>query len=167
MYRLGSAAGVTGPAGFLPPGQLRRCGYTDEFLVKHGAAEGSTIVMTPTGYMTEDAWVEMAPFMSKGMNSLPVVRDRPDWWKLKIVDGFGPHTSSLAAMQIYDDAKIILLKEEGDTSQVCQSYDQHVAKDDKRCMRNCLFILFTQEHHHHQFRGRRVGVSARGTRCLP
>lgn len=60
---------------------------------------------------------------------------------LKIIDGFGPHTSSLEAMEIYEKHNIILLKEEGDTSHVCQAYDQQVAKDDKRSMRNCLRYL--------------------------
>ena len=44
-------------------------------------------------------------------------------------------------MQIYYDKKIVLLKEDGDTSHVCQSYDQKVAKDDKRSMRGSLAFL--------------------------
>jgi hypothetical protein len=141
VYRCGSAAGVTGPTGFLPPGKNSKTGYTDTFLRTHGAAVGSTIVMTPTGYMTEDAWVEMAPSMCAGIRAMPIICDRPDWWVLKIIDGFGPHTSSLRAMEIYSESKILLLKEEGDTSHVCQAYDQMVAKDDKRSMRACLAYL--------------------------
>ena len=57
IYRLGSTAGATGPTAFLPAGKQRKAGYTDAFLVKHGAPAGSTIVMTPTGYMTEEAWL--------------------------------------------------------------------------------------------------------------
>ena len=45
------------------------------------------------------------------------MRDNPNWWALKIIDGYGPHTSSCAAMQIYAQHKILLLKEEGDSSQ--------------------------------------------------
>ena len=94
--------------------------------------------MTKNGYMTEDAWVEMAPKMAHGIRQMPVIRDNPNWWVLKIVDGFGAHNSSPEAMQIYYDKKIVLLKEDGDTSHVCQSYDQKVAKDDKRSMRGSL-----------------------------
>ena len=141
VYRSGSAAGEDGPTGFLPAGINRKAAYTDEFLVKHGAAPGSTIVMTPTGYMTEDGWVRMAPFMAKGIRSMKVICDNPDWWVVKILDGFGPHTSSLEAMQVFSDAKIIILKEEGDTSHVCQAYDQECAKADKRSMRTSLALL--------------------------
>ena len=43
IYRLGSAAGNTGPTAFLPPGKELRAGYTDEFLVRHGAAPGEVM----------------------------------------------------------------------------------------------------------------------------
>ena len=141
MYRVGSAAGADGPTGFLPPGARKKTGYDDDFLIKHGASAGSTFAMTPTGYMTEEAWVELAPKMAAGIRAVPVVCDMPDWWVLKIVDGFGPHVSSETAMQIYADHKIVLLKEEGDSSHVNQSYDQHVAKADKKSMRAALGYL--------------------------
>ena len=141
LYRVGSSASATGPTVFLPPGQRCKAGWTDEFLIKHGAPKGSTIIMTPTGYMNEDAWVEMAPAMADGIRQMPVICDNPDWWVLKIVDGYGPHTSSAKAMQIYASRKILLLKEEGDSSHVNQSYDQKVAIDDKKSMREALAFL--------------------------
>jgi hypothetical protein len=100
VYRTGSSAGATGPTAFLPPGLRVKHGYSDEFLVKYGAPPGSTIVMTPTGYMTEDAWLEMAPTIADGIRAMPVICDRPDWWVMKIIDGFGPHTSSDEAMRV-------------------------------------------------------------------
>ena len=142
-YRLGSAAGATGPTAFLPPGKHHRKSFSDQWLVKHGAAPGSTIVMTPNGYMTEDAWLKIAPRMAEGIRGLPVVCERPDWWVLKIIDGFGAHTSSVEAMDIYANSKILLLKEEADSSHVCQSYDQKVAKDDKKSLRDSLGFLRT------------------------
>ena len=36
------------------------------------------------------------------------------------------------AQEIFIEHKIIIVKEEGDTSQACQAYDQWVAKLDKR-----------------------------------
>ena len=143
VYRSGTAAGAHGPVGFLPPGQKRKAGYDDAFLVKHGAPEGSTIEMTPTGYMTEEGWLEMSPHMADGLRKLPVICDMPHWWMVKIIDGFGEHTSSVQAMDIYDKRKILLLKEEGDASHVNQSYDQQVAKDDKRNMRGGLNFVRT------------------------
>jgi hypothetical protein len=141
VYRNGSSAGHTGPTAFLPAGQRRKTGYTDAFLVKHGAPKGSTIVMTPTGYMTEEAWLAMAPTIADGIREMPVICDRKDWWVLKVIDGFGPHTSSEKAMEVYAERKILLLKEEGDTSHVNQSYDQKVARDDKKSMRQSLAHL--------------------------
>ena len=141
IYRSGSAAGSDGPTAFLPPGKYRKHGYNDAFLVKHGAAVGSTIAMTDSGYMTEAAWIEIAPSMVRGIRAMPVICDNPDWWVVKIIDGFGPHTSSLKAMEIYEKAKIMLLKEEAETSHVCQAYDQEVAKADKRSMRKSLAFL--------------------------
>ena len=67
--------------------------------------------MTDNGFMTEAAWVQLTPSMAAGVRSLPVVQQMPDWWTLKIVDSFGAHTSSLEAMQIYADSKILLVKE--------------------------------------------------------
>ena len=141
IYRVGSTAGATGPTGFLPPGKQRKAGYTDAFLEKHGAPPGSMVVMTPTGYMTEDAWLEMAPKMAAGIRQVKVVVDMPNWWVLKIIDGFGAHTSSERAMEVYSAAKILLLKEDAETSHACQMYDQKVATDDKKSMRQSLAYL--------------------------
>jgi hypothetical protein len=49
-------------------------------------------------YMTEEAWVELAPKMAAGIRAMPIIRDNPQWWVIKIIDGFGPHTSSIDAM---------------------------------------------------------------------
>ena len=141
VYRVGSSAGATGPTAFLPPGKQLRIGYDDRFLVRFGAPKGSTIAMTPTGYMTEEAWLEIAPKIAEGIRQMPVVCDRRDWWVIKVIDGFGPHCSSARAMEIYYEQKILLVKEEGDTSHACQAYDQKVAKDDKRSMRDSLAYL--------------------------
>jgi hypothetical protein len=118
LYRVGSAAGADGPTAYLPPGTHLKTGYSDAFLEKHGSAAGSTIAMTTTGYMTEAAWLEIAPKMCEGIRKMPVICGMPNWWALKFIDGFGPHTSSAAAMDIYADAKILLLKE-GVVSQLC------------------------------------------------
>ena len=57
---------------------------------------------------------------------------------MEIVYGFGSHVSSLEASQQRWDAKILLIKEEGDSSQVNQVYDKLVAKEDKRVLRATL-----------------------------
>ena len=74
--------------------------------------------------MTEAAWDEISSSMADGIRAMPIICDNPNWWVVKIIDGFGPHTSSLKAMEIYHSRKILLLKEEGDASHVNQSYDR-------------------------------------------
>ena len=82
MYRVGAAGGSTGPTAYLPPGIRRKEGFNAAFLRKHGAAEGSGIYMTPTGYMTEEAWVAMAEDQAKGIRAMPYICDNPDWYVL-------------------------------------------------------------------------------------
>ena len=53
------------------------------------------------------------------------------------LDGFGSHLDPPSLVE-FVKYKIMVLKEEGDTSQVSQAYDQKVAKDDKRWSRELL-----------------------------
>jgi hypothetical protein len=140
MYRTGFASGAVGPTAFLPPGKRRDANYTDAYLEKYGAAFGSTVVMTDSGYMTEDAWEAITPSQIRGIRK---VVDNDDWWAVLIVDGFAAHCINPNVMQQYRDAKIIVVKEEADSSHVNQSYDQWVAVSDKRYMREAL-ALFNQ-----------------------
>eukprot|EP00978_Attheya_sp_CCMP212_P042533 scaffold260611_cov28-Attheya_sp.AAC.1 len=72
--------------------------------------------MTPTAFVTEVAWVEMTPIVVKGIRSVAIVKANPQWWALEVFDGFGPHVSSYEAMKLRYKAKILRLKEEGDSS---------------------------------------------------
>ena len=80
--------------------------------------------------------------MAKGIRKLPIIRGAPDnWWVLKIVDVFGPHTSSLKSMETYAKYKVLMIKEEGDTSHVCQRYDQYSSKKDNASFREDNYFL--------------------------
>ena len=75
--------------------------------------------------------------MSKGIINLPKIWDSDDhWWVLNIVDGFGACTTSLKLMEDYSEYKVLALKEKGNTSHVCQSYDQDYVKQDNSSSRN-------------------------------
>lgn len=91
--------------------------------------------------MTEDAWLAMASKVARGIRALPVIKDHPEWWVLKIVDGFGAHVKNLEAMLVYHEHKILVLKEEGDASHVNQAYDRLVARCDKSWIRDAVDIL--------------------------
>ena len=57
--------------------------------------------------------------------------DHPDWWVVLFLDGFSSHLDA-ESLLVFTDHKILVIKEEGDTPQVSQSYDQKVAKEDKK-----------------------------------
>jgi hypothetical protein len=60
---------------------------------------------------------------------------------LEIVDGFGAHLINLEALTQRANAKILVLKEEADSSSYNQAYDKHAAKSDKRQQRNALTTM--------------------------
>ena len=70
----------------------------------------------------------MTPSMVRGMRGMSVIRDNPEWWALEVFDGFGVHITSVMANELRYEAKILSLKEEGDSSSVNQAYDKFVAK---------------------------------------
>ena len=78
ILRTAACGGATGPTTFLMNGAKIKTGYTDQFLRKHGAAPGSSVVMTPSAFMTEDAWLEIAAKRADGIRAMPVIRDHPD-----------------------------------------------------------------------------------------
>jgi hypothetical protein len=121
-----------------------RAGFTDKFLTKHGMAEGLTNIMTPTAFVTKEAWEEMTPFVIKGIRSIDIVKANPQWWVLEVFDRFGPHVSSYKAMKMQYDNKILSLKEEGDSSHCNQAYDKFVALYDKLLkLWHCYIVPFT------------------------
>ena len=97
--------------------------------------------MTKNAYMMEEAWEEMTPSLVKRYRNLPVVKDNPQWWMIKFFDGFGAHLTNLNALKHHAEAKILSIKEEGDSSSYNQAYDKHVAKSDKLHQRCSLTFM--------------------------
>ena len=62
---------------------------------------------------------------------MPIVREYPNLWMTITLDGYGSHLEG-DALKVFADHKILIVKEEGDTSQVCQAYANKVALSDKR-----------------------------------
>lgn len=91
--------------------------------------------------MTEEAWVSMTPKLVEGYRNLPYIKENPQWWCLEIFDGFGPHLNNYEALKMREDAKILSIKEEGDSSQVNQAYDKEAARSDKRQQRQSLAYI--------------------------
>jgi hypothetical protein len=137
---IGSASGETGPWIFLLKGKkelewnhpLRKLDFP-------GVPAGSKVIMTPNAYMTNEVWIKLTPFIANGIRKMPVIKDHPDWMVCMTLDGFGSHLLP-EALQAFTDAKIEVVKEEGDTSKVNQAYNQSVAKEDKKLIREQLLL---------------------------
>lgn len=65
MYRTGTPAGHNGPTAFVLKGKNKLKGVTDSFLRAEGCAPGSTTVMTENAFVTTEAWVTIAPSVSR------------------------------------------------------------------------------------------------------
>ena len=61
---------------------------------------------------------------------MPGICEHPNSWVVFSLDDFGSHLDN-EALLVFNKYKILVLKEEGDTLQVSQAYDQLVAKQDK------------------------------------
>ncbi len=57
--------------------------------------------------------------------------DHPNWWVVLSYDGYGSHLQN-NALEVFAAEKNLVMKDEGDTSQVSQAYNQMVAKSNKR-----------------------------------
>ena len=86
--------------------------------------------MTPSAYMTDDAWKETTTGMCEGIRAMEKIKDHGDFWVLLSLHGFGSHLN-MDALEVSASYKILVVKEEGDSSQVCQAYDQQVTRQDK------------------------------------
>jgi hypothetical protein len=138
ICRCGLASGDEGPRYFLVKAEkIENNALKGDFARKHKAPPGSKVIPTPNAYMTDKTWNEMSTAFAKGLRALPVVKKYPDLWMAITLDGFGSHLEG-RALEVFADHKILIIKEEGDTSQVCQAYDKDVAKADKRHHRNLL-----------------------------
>ena len=79
----------------------------------------------------------MAPAFAKGLQDIHVVKNYSDLWMQITLDGFGSHLEG-DALKVFTDHNILIMKEEGDTSQVCQAYENEVSKSNKRHHRDLL-----------------------------
>jgi hypothetical protein len=81
--------------------------------------------------MTDKAWENVMPALALGIRQMPAIHDNPNWWVCMTLDGCGSHVSLHSALKIFHDHKIMIVKEEMETSLLNQSYDQHVVTCDK------------------------------------
>ena len=109
----------------------------NNFEKHHKYTPGTHIQMRPSTFMTDNAWRRICRKMCEGIREMPVIKDHRHWWCVLSLDGFGSHLDPEALM-IFSEYKILVIKEEGDASQVCQAYNQEIAKKDKELVRDIL-----------------------------
>lgn len=148
LYRVGNAAGDTGPTMFLLKGLRKIEGYMDDFLLSHSATPGSSIFMNENAYMTDETWAEMTPQIIDGIRKMP-------WHALEIFEGHGSNLGNLQSKQKQAKTKIQSYNEEGDASQLNQAYDQDVAKNDNKNSRESNSWVCAI----HQFKNKIVGLA--------
>jgi hypothetical protein len=96
------------------------------------------VIPSPSAFMTDNVWLLLVPYLAQGICEMKVIRDHPEWWVAISCNGFGSHVNVLLAQDIFSHSKILVIKEEGDTSHVNQAYAQSVAKQDKLLMQQNL-----------------------------
>ncbi len=109
--RIGSAAGTEGPCIFLAKGKSLKTHPSfkpDNFTKSYKSPPGSHIVMTPSVYVTDMAWIEMAERVALGIQCMPKIEDHGDWWCLLSVDGFGSHLKT-DALETFGNHRILLI----------------------------------------------------------
>jgi uncharacterized protein YggL (DUF469 family) len=128
VLRTGAAGGSTGPWIFLAAGKQITCRALRSIDSRPGVPPNSKVYMTPSAYMTDSVYADIAPQLADGIRQMPHICDYPDWWVIVCLDGFGSHVIVHEAQEAFFQRKIMILKEEGDTSHLNQAYDQSVAK---------------------------------------
>lgn len=139
IIRIGSAAGVSGPWIFLCRGKKLDRRSLKNLPENYSAPAGSVVVMTPNAYLNDKTWVQIASTIAEGIRSMEVIKAHPEWWVAMTLDGFSSHLVP-EALKIFANCKIEVIKEEGDTSQTNQLYDQAPAKQDKAKIGDYLSI---------------------------
>ena len=115
--------------------------YTDEFLVQNGAAPFSSILMTPSAFLTDEAWQEIVPKLIKGIRYQVRIAAASFGIRSEVAakllvaltfDGFKSHLKNLAELVSFADNNILCAVENRDSSEINQAFDRFVARAGKK-----------------------------------
>jgi hypothetical protein len=70
---------------------------------KFGAPSGSKVIMSPSSYMTDETWMTVVPFLSNVIRKMPIIYERPNWWVVLTLDGFGSHVNVSEALKVFHE----------------------------------------------------------------
>ncbi|KAI2508457.1 hypothetical protein MHU86_5984 [Fragilaria crotonensis] len=80
VLRTGAAGGFSGPWIFLAAGKQITCRALRSIDDKPGVPPNSKVYMTPSAYMTDSVYAEIAPQLAAGIRKMPHICEHPDWW---------------------------------------------------------------------------------------
>ena len=140
IIRCGNAANRSAATFFLLVGKKKNQDYSDHFLAHHGAAEGSTIIMTESAFLNIPAWRKLVPKLSSSIRQ--IVEDAAKTFgidghtasKLKAMlalDGFKAHFEN-EMLVVLADLNILCACESRDSSAINQAFDKFVARAGKK-----------------------------------
>ena len=147
--RCGNAANRQAATFILLAGKKRNPDFSDDFLVRNGAAPGSTIIMTESAFLTKVAWSRLVPLLCKSLRQ--IVEDAAKTL------GIDAHTASkLQALLAFDgfkchmdpemlvgfaDQLILCLVENRDSSAINQAFDKLVARSGKKRAEHVISMM--------------------------
>lgn len=147
QIRCGCAGNVSGPTFWLMTGKDVNAVYTEEFLEQNGAAKFSMIIMTPTGFLTDEAWQQMEPNLTSGIrhavriaaNRLGIDSATADRLLVGLgFDGFKVHVKNFVELVNLAAKLILAMVENRDSSEINQAFDRFVARAGKKRAAECL-----------------------------
>ncbi len=109
----------------------------DYFAGVHKGTIGCYVTMTPNAFMRNEVWLAIIPSLCNDIRAIKGMKNYPNLWVVLSLDGFGSHMVG-QLFEIFTKCKILVIKEEGDISQVLQAYDQFMANSDKNFTRGLL-----------------------------
>jgi hypothetical protein len=92
MMAFACGNGLAGPEFFLLSGKKKKVDFMNE-LTKYSPE--AKAIMTPNGYMTDEAYIEWTEFF---IEKISTMRGSPDDWALLVVDGYNSHVFCLKAL---------------------------------------------------------------------
>ena len=100
--RVGSAAGNIGPLVLLASGNKLESKSLETFDIK-GHPPGSKIIMTPSAYLDYVAWIHRVTIIFKGIHTMSVICDYPDWWVMLSINGYYSHINVHESLKVFSE----------------------------------------------------------------
>ena len=66
--------------------------------------------MTPSDYTNDVTWIFIVPIICKGICTMFVKCDHPDWWGMLSLDGYYSHINVRESLEVFSKYKIFVVK---------------------------------------------------------